>query len=185
MEMTISGFIEEKVEVPKGVTVKVDGQEVTVKGKSGELKRAFPHVKVKIAQKDGNVLISCEYPRVADKAAVGTFASHIQNMIDGVQGGFEYHMKIVYSHFPMKASVKGETFVIENFLGEKAPRHADIIRKTKITVKGNEVVLHNSDLEAVSQTAANIERACKIRNFDPRVFQDGIYIVEKARKVKA
>ncbi|MGD0013781.1 MAG: antibiotic biosynthesis monooxygenase, partial [Bryobacteraceae bacterium] len=54
-------------------------------------------------------------PRVADKAAVGTFTSHIQNMIDGVQGGFEYHMKIVYSHFPMKASVKGETFVIEKW----------------------------------------------------------------------
>jgi large subunit ribosomal protein L6 len=183
--MTISGVIEEKVEVPKGVTVKIDGQEVTVKGKTGELKRAFPHIKVKLSQKDGHVLVSCEYPKTADKAAVGTFASHIQNMIDGVQGGFEYHMKIVYSHFPMKASAKGDKFVIENFLGEKAPRYATIVRGTKVTVKGNEVVLQNSDLEAVAQTAANIERACRIKGYDPRVFQDGIYIVEKARKVKA
>ena len=63
--------------------------------------------------------------------------------------------------------------------------YADIVGKTKVTVKGNEVVLHGIDLEAVGQSAANIERACHIRNFDPRVFQDGIYIIEKARKVKA
>ncbi len=36
----------------------------------------------------------------------------------------------------------------------------------------------------VSQTAANIERATSIRGFDPRVFQDGIYITEKARRAK-
>jgi len=178
-------MIEEKVEVPKGVTVKIEGQEVTVKGKAGELKRSFPHTKVKLSQKDNHVIVSCEYPRTEDKAAVGTFASHIQNMVDGVQGGFEYHMKIVYSHFPMKASAKGDKFVIENFLGEKAPRYAPIVRNTKITVKGNEVVLQNADLEAVAQTAANIERACRIKGYDPRVFQDGIYIIEKARKVKA
>ncbi len=133
----------------------------------------------------GEVIVSCEYPKVKEKALVGTFASHIQNMIDGVQGGFEYHMKMVYSHFPMKTTVKGDKFVIENFLGEKSPRYANIIGHTKVTVKGAEVVVSGVDLEMTSQTAANIERACKIKGFDPRVFQDGIYITEKARKVKA
>ncbi|HUW66848.1 MAG TPA: 50S ribosomal protein L6, partial [Candidatus Nanoarchaeia archaeon] len=33
--------------------------------------------------------------------------------------------------------------------------------------------------EYVGQTAANIQQATKIRRFDPRVFQDGIYVVEK------
>src|SRR2546426_878679 len=47
-------------------------------------------------------------------------------------------------------------------------------------VEGDQVVLEGPDLEAVSQTAANIERATKIKGFDPRVFQDGIYIVAKA-----
>jgi large subunit ribosomal protein L6 len=183
--MTLTGTIEEKVEIPQGVKVKVEGSKVTVSGKAGQLSRDFSHPKVKIGLIEDNVTISCEYPKVKEKAAVGTFTSHIQNMIDGVMGGFEYHMKVVYSHFPMKATVKGDKVVIENFLGEKSPRHANIVGKTKITIKGAEVVLHNIDVEAVGQTAANIERACKIRNFDPRVFQDGIYIVEKARKVKA
>ncbi|HXZ23407.1 MAG TPA: 50S ribosomal protein L6, partial [Methanomassiliicoccales archaeon] len=167
--MTISGVIEEKVEIPKGVKVTINGSEVTVKGKAGELKRNFLHPKVKIFEKEGHVVVHCEFPKVKDKAIVGTFASHIQNMVDGVQGGFEYHMKIVYSHFPMKAAPKGDKFVIENFLGEKAPRHADIVRNTKITVKGNDVVLQNIDLEAVAQSAANIEKACRIKGYDPRV----------------
>jgi large subunit ribosomal protein L6 len=183
--MTLTGTIEEKVEIPQGVKVKVEGSKVTIHGKAGELSRDFSHPKVKIGLIEDNVTISCEYPKVKEKAAVGTFASHIQNMMDGVMGGFEYHMKVVYSHFPMKATVKGDKVIIENFLGEKSPRHANIVGKTKVTIKGAEVVLHSIDVEAVGQTAANIERACKIRNFDPRVFQDGIYIIEKARKVKA
>ena len=63
-------------------------------------------------------------------------------MIEGVNHGFEYDMKIVYSHFPMKATVKGDKFIIENFLGEKAPRHANIVGETKVAVKGTEVVRH-------------------------------------------
>jgi large subunit ribosomal protein L6 len=183
--MTISGSIEERVPIPQGVKVSIKGAEVSVSGKAGQLKRAFGSPKIKIRIEEDEVIVSCEYPRVKEKALVGTFASHIQNMIDGVQGGFEYHMKMVYSHFPMKATVKGEKFVIENFLGEKAPRYANIVGHTKITVKGAEVVVSGVDLEETSQTAANIERACRIKGYDPRVFQDGIYIVEKARKVKA
>ncbi len=183
--MTISGAIEEKVTIPQGVKVAVKGSEVSVSGKAGQLKRTFESPRVRIRTEADHVIISCEYPKVKEKALVGTFASHIQNMIDGVQGGFEYHMKVVYSHFPMKPTVKGEKFVIENFLGEKSPRYADIVGHTKVTVKGAEVVVSGHDLEATAQTAANIERACRIKGYDPRVFQDGIYIVEKARKVKA
>lgn len=183
--MTITGVIEEKVNIPQGVKVQIKGPEVSVSGKSGQLKRRLENPKVSMLVEDDQVVVRCEYPRVAEKAIVGTFASHIQNMIDGVQGGFEYHLKIVYSHFPMKTTVKGDKFVIENFLGEKSPRHASIVGQTKIAVKAPEVVVSGIDLEAVSQTAANIERACRIKGYDPRVFQDGIYIVEKARKVTA
>jgi large subunit ribosomal protein L6 len=88
-------------------------------------------------------------------------------------------MKIVYAHFPIKAAVKGDTFVIENFLGEKSPRKTSILGSTKVQVKGDQVVLTGPDVELVGQTAANIERATKIKGFDPRIFQDGIYITEK------
>ena len=45
-------------------------------------------------------------------------------MIKGVTKGFEYKMKTVFSHFPIKTSVEGNDFVIQNFLGERSPRRA-------------------------------------------------------------
>ncbi len=123
--------------------------------------------------------MSSEMPRKKEKALLGTYGAHIRNMIVGVTKGYEYKMKIVFAHFPIKASVKGDTFMIENFLGEKHPRKARILGITKVNVKGDLVDLTGPDVEAVGQTAANIERATKIKGFDPRVFQDGIYIIQK------
>ena len=178
--MTVSGYIEEKIEIPKDVHASLENGIITLKGKNGQLSRNFSHPKVKLTIVDDHVIVSSEMPKVREKAIVGTYGAHVRNMIVGVTIGYEYKMKIVYSHFPIKAAVKGTKFSIENFLGEKAPRSANIIGETKVHVAGAEVLLTGADLEQVSQTAANIERATKIRGFDPRVFQDGIYITEKA-----
>src|SRR5207302_746677 len=124
--------------------------------------------------------VRCEYPRRREGGLVGTFAAHLRNMIVGVTEGYAYEMKIVYSHFPVKATVKGPEFVIENFLVEKFPRKTRIVGETKVEVKGDQVLLSGPDVEAVGQTAANIELATRIRGFDPRIFQDGIYITKKA-----
>ena len=178
--MTVSGYIEEKIEIPKDVKITLENGIITLKGKNGQLSRNFSHPKVVLSIADNHVIVSSEMPKVREKAIVGTFGAHVRNMIVGVTIGYEYKMKIVYSHFPIKAAVKGNKFSIENFLGEKAARSANIIGETKVKVAGAEVVLTGSDLEQVSQTAANIESATKIKGFDPRVFQDGIYITEKA-----
>ena len=181
--MTLSGLIEQKITIPAGVTASIDGAKVTVKGPKATLQRELSYPKINIKVEGGEVVVSSELPRVREKAMVGTFAVHIGNMVAGVTNGFEYEMKIVHSHFPIKTSVKGDVFVIENFLGERAPRKAKILGNTKIQVKGNDVLVTGNDLEKVSQTAANIERATTIKGFDSRVFQDGIYITKKGKKV--
>ena len=178
--MPLTGLKEERVKIPDGVQVKLQDGQIAVAMKGVTLKRALSHPRVSLAVEGGEVRVRCEYPNRKEGALVGTFASHIRNMITGVTQGFTYEMKIVYSHFPVKATVRGPEFVIENFLGEKFPRRADIRGETKVEVKGDQVVLTGPDIEAVSQTAANIEQATKIRGFDPRVFQDGIYITKKA-----
>ena len=91
-------------------------------------------------------------------------------------------MKIVAAHFPMKVSVKDTDLLIENFLGEKHPRSAPLAAGVSATVDGDFVVLSGRDIEQVGQSAANIERATRIRDYDPRVFQDGIYLVEHAHR---
>jgi large subunit ribosomal protein L6 len=52
-------------------------------------------------------------------------------------------------------------------------------------VDGDFVTLSGHDVELVGQSAANIERTTRIRDYDPRVFQDGIYLVEHAHPKEA
>jgi large subunit ribosomal protein L6 len=102
-------------------------------------------------------------------------------MIKGVVEGFECKLKIVYAHFPIQVKVEGDKVLIINFLGEKKPRKAQIVGKeTKVKVTSDEIIITGIDKEAVGQTAANIEQATRIKGYDPRVFQDGIYITVKA-----
>jgi len=103
-------------------------------------------------------------------------------MIKSTTDGVVYKMKIVYSHFPMNVKVQGDKFVIDNFLGEKFPRKAAILKNVTVEVKGQDITLKGIDKDTVSQTAANIEQITRVINRDLRVFQDGIYITEKDGK---
>jgi len=178
----VLGLHTDEIEVPEKVQVDIDDGQVTVKGPLGEVSRKLFDVKVEVVKQDSSVFVVINTGRAKHRALMGTFAAHIRNMVHGVTEGFECGMKVVYAHFPIKASVKGDTFVIENFLGEKHPRRADILGKTKVVIKGDQVVVSGLDIEEVGQTAANIERATKIKGFDPRIFQDGIYITKKAKR---
>jgi large subunit ribosomal protein L6 len=181
--MPTSGKIEERVEIPDEVSVAIEGEMLVISSQNAKLERRLGHPRIQIAKEGSDVIVSCDFPRKKEIALIGTFVSHIRNMIVGATKGFQCRMRIVYSHFPMKASVKEEEriFLIENFLGERHPRTAKIVGETKIAIEGDAVRLTGHDKEHVGQSAANIEQATKIRGYDPRVFQDGIYIIEKPK----
>jgi len=178
--MPVTGLLEEVVEIPSGVQLRLEGRSVVVTGTEHTLQRELWHPRIQIHVDGKRATIRCEFPRRREGALVGTFAAHLRNMIVGVTEGFTYEMKIVYSHFPVKASVKASEFIIENFLGEKFSRKTRILGETKVEAKGDQVLLSGPDIEAVGQTAGNIEQATRIRRLDPRIFQDGIYITKKA-----
>lgn len=183
--MTIAGIIESTIAIPGGVTVVMNDGIVKVSGPKGELSRNFAHPRVNIAIGEGKIHLSCDMPRIKDKAMLGTYEAHFKNMIKGVTKGFTYHMKVVFSHFPMKVAVKGNQVQIDNYMGGKDPRLANIVgAKTTVKVNGADVTIDGIDIEACGQTAANIEKATSRRGFDKRIFQDGIYIVGKSHKVR-
>lgn len=167
------------VEIPENVDGMLDDRVVTIKGEKGELTRDFSHAPIKISLDGKTVTVQANWPRKKEAALVGTVSSHIQNMIKGVTTGFTYKLKIVFSHFPITVKVVGKYLTITNFTGERSPRKAKIMGDTKVVVKGDDIIVSGISLEDVSQTAANIQNMTKIRNKDPRVFLDGIYVFEK------
>ncbi len=181
--MAITGIIDKEIEILEDVTVTKEGNTLTVKGPKGELSREFRFPRVEVVVSEDKVNLRSEFPRVREKAIIGTFESHIRNMMYGVKEGYTYNMKVLYSHFPMKVSVKDDMVMIDNYMGGKARRYAKIADEVKVSVKGADVTLESIDREACGQTAANIEKATRRRGFDRRTFQDGIYIVDKGKRV--
>ncbi len=171
--------MKKEVVIPEGTTIEVKKNIIKVKGPQGEISKEFHLEKFVIKQENGKLVIEIENPRRKEKAYLGTITAHIKNMIHGVNNKFTYKMKIVYKHFPINVSVEGDKLVIKNFLGEKKPRYAKILEGTDVKVKGDIIEISNIDKEKAGQTAANIERATKVRKLDVRIFQDGIFIVSK------
>jgi large subunit ribosomal protein L6 len=170
------------VEIPKDITLTIDGMKITIKGAKGEITKDFSHMKrVDIMYTDNILKISSYFPRKSTGAKLGTLRSVVQNAIDGVTKGYTYKMKIAYSHFPITVSTEGDKILIKNFIGERSPRitykagiHSLDIKSTK-----EDVVITGIDKEEVGQTCANIQKTCRIRQKDKRIFQDGIYVYEK------
>lgn len=173
---------ERRVPIPEGVEVRLEADTVTVRHGETVLRRTLRHPRITLALDDGAVRVASPRPRKRERALVGTFAAHIANMIQGVQEPFVYTMKVVYAHFPVKVSVREEAVLIENFLGERHPRRASIRGQTQVQVAGDTLTLTGPDVEDVSQTAANVEQATRIKRKDPRVFQDGIFLVSKGAR---
>jgi large subunit ribosomal protein L6 len=171
---------ERRVTIPAGVQVEIEGPVLRVKGQKGQLERNvwFPQISISLA--DNDLVFSTDSGRKNVIAMVGTFAAHAGNMLTGVSQGFEYRMKVVYSHFPIQLKLQGNKLEINNFLGEKKARYARIEGGVSAKIGNDEVVLSGIDKELLGITSANIEHATKVRKRDPRVFQDGIYIIQKA-----
>ncbi len=171
---------ETEVRILEGIDVEVERSLVVVTGPKGTLKRNLWYPGIAISSDNENIQIRTEIDKKAQDSVVQTFASHIANMMTGVKSGFEYKLKVVYSHFPIQVKIEGKTVSVGNFLGERKPRVARILGESHVKLRGDEMVVTGINKEDVGQTAANIEQATRIKGRDPRVFQDGIYITEKA-----
>ncbi len=171
-------MLEERIRIPEGIDFSIKDRTIIISGPKGQLKRSFdqPWLNwLSISAEDRTIVIKSKFEKRKHKAMVGTVKALIRNAIKGVTEGWTVKMKIVYAHFPISVKVEGRKVIISNFLGEKAPRVAEIVGDAKVRVEGDEVIVEGIDKYEVGQTALNIENATKIKRRDPRVFQDGIY----------
>lgn len=182
MENKKQKVIEEEIELPEGVKGSVDTNVLLFEGPKGNTSRKLQIPGIDIIIEGKKVLIKAKKAGKKEKKSIGTFKAHIKNMIKGVTEGHVYHLKICSGHFPMNVSVSNKEFVVKNFLGEKTPRKIKLSDGADVKIEGTLITVEGCNKEITSQTAANIERLTKIKNKDLRIFQDGIYIINKDGK---
>ncbi|MBI2630179.1 50S ribosomal protein L6 [Candidatus Pacearchaeota archaeon] len=170
--------IKDEVEIPEGMNAEIVGDVIKISkdGKSVEKKICYE------AKIDGKkIVIECKSPSKNEKKLIKTTKAHIKNMISGLNEKYEYKMQICAVHFPMTVTAAGNEVIIKNFLGEKKERRAQIVPDVEVKIEKEFITIKSASKDKAGQTAANIERATKIKNRDRRVFQDGIYITEKQK----
>ena len=140
------------VVVPKGVTVALNGQTLSVKGPKGELSRVF-HPEMKLVLEGEQVLVSRPTEEARHKALHGLSRTLVQNMVDGVSKGFTKVLEI------QGVGYKAETkpFGLQLALGFSHPVQYKAPAGIKFTVDNNTIVkIEGADKELVGQVAAEI-----------------------------
>jgi len=173
-----------EVEIPDGVNVELLNEKaIKVSGPLGTIVKDFRGVPVKFKLEDNRIKYEIYWKGKKGYALINTIAGRIRNVFTGVTKGFVYKMKAYYIHFPMNIRVENDYVIISNFAGERGVRRAKILPgvNVKVIKKGTDIdlIITGIDKDLVGQTAANIYLATKVKNKDPRVFLDGIYLYYK------
>jgi large subunit ribosomal protein L6 len=177
--MSTEPLRQQLIEMPEGVTADLHGRTLSIKGKLGEGKKHFDKINVNISVQENKVMISPFSRKKRDNVIINTVTSMVNNMITGVTKGYSYQLKVVYAHFPITVKTKGNQILVENFVGERSPRVAQIVGDCKVSIEGDDIIVKGVSVEDVGQTSANVESATKIKRKDQRVFLDGVYIYHK------
>lgn len=145
----------QEIVIPKGVEVTKNGALLTVKGSKGSLVKTFrDEIEVKI--ENGIVTLAIKRNDKFSKALWGTYASHIKNMISGVET--PYVKKLILEGVGYKSEVKGKELVLA--LGFSHPVIVKIPEGLTTTAEKNNITVTGIDKELVGSFTASV-RALK------------------------
>ena len=140
------------VQIPKGVDVKIDRNEVKVKGPKGELSFTSPS-RVTVEREDGAVVVRRHGDDKQAKAYHGLAQRIIRNMVIGVTEGFRKELEIQGVGY--RAAAEGQKLTLQ--LGYSHPIVYDIPKTMKVeTPKPTSIILSGFDKQEVGQVASEI-----------------------------
>ncbi len=168
-----------EIKVPQGIKVEIDAKKIKVTGPKGTVQKEIKSKVILVRLESDNIILETKNDRKQTLAIINTTKSIIENMISGVKNKYVYTLRGVYSHFPITLALKGNKFIITNYLGEKNPRSVTVPDNVEVVIKGKEVIVSSVDKEFAGLVAGMIEARAKVLNRDRRVFQDGVYIISK------
>ncbi|MCF0136359.1 MAG: 50S ribosomal protein L6 [Lachnospiraceae bacterium] len=140
------------VEIPAGVEVKIDGNNVTVKGPKGTLTKSFP-AEISIKQENGVINVTRPNDEKKNRALHGLTRALLQNMVVGVTAGYEKKLEFVGVGY--RAAKSGKTLTLS--LGYSHPVIMEDPEGITTEVPDQtHVIVRGIDKELVGQHAANI-----------------------------
>lgn len=169
----------EELEIPEDIACEIVGRFVQCTREGVTLMYELQHPDILAHVADGKLVFSCAKGNKEHRMVLRSMVAHAQNLFGGLREKFAYTLEACNVHFPMTLKVEGSRISITNFLGEKTPRYVAILPGSNVEIKGQKITVTSHDITLAGQTAANIEKATKVRNRDRRVFQDGIYITAR------
>jgi large subunit ribosomal protein L6 len=172
-----------KIKIPEGINFEIDGNLIRIKKDNFVNEKKFNIGNIKLEKKNNEIIIGSETASKKEKRMINTITSHIKNMIKGLEKPYEYKLKVCFNHFPITVEQKGDEVLIKNFLGERYPRKVKVDTKNvQIKIEKEIITITSHNKEIAGQTAANLEMITRIPNRDRRIFQDGIFIINKNGK---
>jgi len=139
------------ITLPEKTEIKVSGGSVTVTGPLGTLSRPL-HPVVVVTVNEREVTLAPKKETDESSALWGTYASHITNMVNGVNKAFE--KKLILEGIGYKSEVKGDKIVFA--LGFSHPVEVAIPQGLKVTAEKNAINISGADKELVGQFSAKI-----------------------------
>lgn len=140
------------VVIPAGVEVKLNGQEVTVKGSKGEMTRVLNDAVV-VAQEENNLTFTPKEGVFKSNAQAGTARALVNNIVVGVTEGFT--KKLVLKGVGYRAAIKGNSVALT--LGFSHPVEHALPEGIKAECPSQtEIVVTGCDKQLVGQVAADI-----------------------------
>lgn len=141
------------INVPEDVEIKIDKDNIIVKGKLGELSQKFDNTSVKLSMEDNRLTVIPVSNSNENRAKYGLYRSLINNMVIGVSNGFSKTLKIVGVGF--RVSKKGNS--LEILAGYSNPVIVNPLQGITFDVPDNTtIVVRGIDKQVVGEMAAKI-----------------------------
>ncbi|HQF43396.1 MAG TPA: 50S ribosomal protein L6 [Ignavibacteriaceae bacterium] len=167
------------IEIPKNVTVTIDGSIVKIKGPKGELQREI-HPNMKLELKDSNLEVKRPDDQKTNKALHGLTRALVQNMVVGVTSGYKKILDIVGVGY--RVELKGANLLLN--MGYSHPIYFMPPAEIKIeTPTQTQIVISGIDKQLVGQVAAKLRSIRKPEPYKGKgIKYSGEHILRKAGK---
>jgi large subunit ribosomal protein L6 len=145
------------IDIPGGVTVNLDGQNVSVKGPKGELSLVVSNP-IRVSIEDNQVVVTRPDDERVSRSLHGLTRTLIANQITGVTQGYEKGLEVVGTGY--RVATKGAS--LEFALGYSHSITVDPPAGITFEVEGNnKLTVKGIDKQAVGEVAANIRKLRK------------------------